>query len=115
MIESTVLSEAAQLNQVPSMFENFDGINFTIPFILDSENIILEVIKKAEKEQALILRLYEPKGKDDAVNLKFKKTDVSLFETDLLENNLKELEIKRNCVTLKFAPFEIKTIKIKGI
>ncbi len=115
MIESTVLSEAAQLNQAPHIFENFNGADFTIPFVLDSEDVILEVIKKAEKEEALILRLYEPKGKNTSVNLKLENADVTIFETDLMENNLNELEMINSCANLNFTPFEIKTIKVKEI
>ena len=114
MIESNVLSEAAQLNQPPAVFEGMKKNDFTIPCSLDSEEVVLEVFKKAEKEDALILRFYEPKGKNTLVNLKFKKMNMTVFETDLMENNFKELEIKNSCVNLQFSPFEIKTIKFKN-
>ena len=69
LINSRVLAEAAQLNQQPSIFIGFEGSGLTYPFVLDTEQIVLEVIKKAEKEDATILRLYEPMGRQVNANL----------------------------------------------
>ncbi|MBC8182041.1 alpha-mannosidase [candidate division KSB1 bacterium] len=113
MIESDVLSEAAQLNQPPAVFGGVGKNELVFPYFLDSEDVVLEVIKKAEKEDGLIIRLYEPKEKQTTVELKLNISDVIIFETDLMENNLKELQVKNNCVNLEFTPFEIKTIKVK--
>ena len=112
MTESDVLSEAMQLNQPPACFDDLAGERTNLPFKLDSSEVILEVVKKAEKEDALILRLYEPKGKTASVNLTLKKSNVKLFETDLMEKDFEKLDIIKNNVVLKFKPFEIKTVKI---
>ncbi len=111
MINSVVFSEAAQLNQPPAMFAGFNGL-FKMPFSLDTEEVILEVIKKAERENVVIIRFFEPKGRKVKANLKISGSIAKIFETDLMENNLNQLEIDGENVELNFKPFEIKTIKI---
>lgn len=54
LIGSEVLSEAAQLNQKVLCYQGYRGDKFQFPYILDSEEIVLEVAKKAEKEDATI-------------------------------------------------------------
>ena len=112
MIEADVLSEAAQLNQSPAVFTGFDGSHVQFPVALDSEDVVLEVLKKAEKENALVVRMYEPYGKSCSLNLKLNGKNQKVYETDLLENSVSELDIKNNSVLLKFSAFEIKTLKI---
>ncbi|MBN2092478.1 alpha-mannosidase [candidate division KSB1 bacterium] len=114
MINSAVFSEAAQLNQPPALFAGFDG-HFRMPFSLDTEEVVLEVIKKAERENALILRLFEPKGRKVKANLKISGPITQIFETDLMENNLNQLNLSSGNIELGFLPFEIKTIKINRI
>jgi alpha-mannosidase len=113
MIESNVLSEAAQLNQPPVTFEGISKNDFVLPCSLENDDVVLEVLKKAEKEDALIIRLYEPNGKHVTARLKINLKNTKVFEADLMENILQELEMENGCVNLEFTPFEIKTIKIK--
>lgn len=113
LINSVVFSEAAQLNQPPVLFAGFDG-HFRMPFSLDTEEVVLEVVKKAERENATILRFFEPKGRKVKANLKFESANQKIFETDLMENNLRQLNLIAGNIELEFVPFEIKTIKIYG-
>ncbi len=113
MINSVVFSEAAQLNQPPALFTGYAG-QFRRPFSLDTEEVILEVIKKAEREDAIVLRLFEPKGRKIKVNLKFDLVIQKIYEADLMENNLKQVDLSNGNIELEFMPFEIKTIKIYG-
>ena len=114
MIASGVISEAAQLNQPPVCFLNYHGKGLKMPYQLDTEDIIFEVVKKAEKENATILRLYEPKGKNSEATLSIEYDDVEVFEADLMENNINKISIQNNRIKLKFSPYEIKTIKISN-
>ena len=68
-IHSDVLAEAAQVNQLPAVFPGYDGKGVNSFFHIDSDDVVLEVIKKAEKEEAFILRLFEPYGKRARVDL----------------------------------------------
>ncbi|HDL18874.1 MAG TPA: alpha-mannosidase 2c1, partial [Bacteroidetes bacterium] len=112
LIDAPVLSEAAQLNQPPAIFPGYAGANLSFPFSLNSDAVVLEVIKKAEKEDAAILRFYEPYGKKASVQLKINREHVAVFKTDLMENNLQLLNVSNGLVTLDFSPFEIKTLKV---
>jgi len=75
----------------------------------DNENVVIETIKKSHTDDGIILRLFESQGKPAicSINTIFKYTEV--FETDLMENELKNIDI----TSLSFTPFEIKTIKLK--
>ncbi len=114
MTESDVQTEAIQLNQPPARFEGFAGKKTVLPFTLNSCDIILEVVKKAEKEDSLILRFYEPNGKTATAKLTLNNSGSQIFETDLLEKRDAPLENIHGSVVLEFKPFEIKTVKIRG-
>ncbi len=111
-VDSDVLSEALQLNQAPLCFDGRDGGGFQYPFVLEGDEVVLEVVKKAEEGDAHILRLYEPRGRRCSTSLFVRKSGVSVFLTDLLEDPKKEIPVKAGKVKLDFQPFEIKTLKI---
>ena len=112
LIYSDVISEAARLNQKPAVLDGYTSYGLRFPFSLDGKDVILEVVKKSEKEAATILRLYEPRGKTASAGLVLNNSYSKVFETDLMENNLEELKIENGEVKLQFAPFEIKTVKV---
>jgi len=72
-------------------------------------SVIIECVKKCEYDQSPIVRLYESEGKNALVNLTAKGYN-TYKETNLLETN--DLEEQSLSASLKFAPFEIKTIKL---
>ncbi len=77
----------------------------------DKENIVIETIKKAENDDSVIVRLY------DAYNCKanakitlgfdFKKA----YICDMLENNICELAVCGESVTVPVKNYEIITLK----
>lgn len=110
ILASDVFSEAQQLNQALSLFE---GSMFpAFPCRLDSEDVVLEVLKKAEKEDALIIRLYEPKGLSVQARLNLARNFKKAYATDLLERTQEELPIDGGSISLEFKAFEIKTLKL---
>ncbi len=111
LAESAVFSEAAQLNQPVAVFEGMDAGDLQFPCSLNTEDVVLEVLKKAEREDAWILRFYEPRGHSTSCVVTFSKSPARVFETDLMENNLHEIQVKIKTIELDFQPFEIKTIK----
>ncbi len=131
LIHSDVIPAAFQLNQPPLQFARKDGQKIKIPFALDSQQVILDTIKKAEHEDAWILRFYEPRGMRVNTRLFITYNNPVISETDLLENDIDEIKIKhmdtdvqsaetasyatnrQTYIELVFKPFEIKTIKIK--
>ena len=76
----------------------------------------VEVGKKAEKENVLIIRLTETRGENSQAELCFPAGSVkSLEETDLMEWESKStLAVKENKASVTLAPFEIKNYFLRG-
>lgn len=99
-------------------------------FNIDSDSVILEVVKpmhsekgtivkidetenlKTEQNVSVILRLYESFGGRAAANLSSCFEIVSAFECDMLEYTTRRLNLNENKVSLKMNPYEIKTVKL---
>ena len=83
------------------------------PCRMDSEDISLEVIKKAEKENCLVIRLVENKGRYSSAVLKFNTPVNKLVETNMIEWEEKYVcEVKDRHFRVELKPFEIKTYKL---
>jgi alpha-mannosidase len=80
---------------------------------LDAPNVIVEAIKKAEDSDAVIIRLYEAAHASARATLRFAMAPNSAEEVNLMEETLQPLSLVGDCLTLEFAPFEIKTIKVQ--
>ncbi len=76
---------------------------------VDNENIVIELVKKAYNDNALIVRMYESQGIEESTKLDILFDHGTVTETDMLEKGGKRASLK----ALKFTPYEIKTIKIK--
>jgi alpha-mannosidase len=81
-------------------------------FTVDCDNVIFETAKKAETEDSIILRGCEYFNKRTTANVKFGFNVKKAYLCDMLENNIQELDVKDNTVTIDFKPFEINTVKI---
>ena len=77
------------------------------------DNVIVTAVKKAEDEDALVLRFYEWAGKEGEVVLQLPPGAESAVETDLMERPIGDLSLHNSAVSLHTKPFEIKTIKVK--
>lgn len=75
------------------------------------ENIILTVVKKAEDSDHIILRLYETCGKDAEATIRVSGTLKGAKETDLLENETREISLNDGAIEVPVSKHEIKTIK----
>lgn len=74
--------------------------------------VIVEAVKRAEDDGAIIVRLYEAShaAVRTVVRLGF---DVgAVEEADLMERPIRALAVEGNRVELEFAPFEIKTLRL---
>jgi len=114
--EARTVERGAELNMPVIAFfsERHKG---TLPqessfFSLASPGVILESIKKEEKGAGFILRLYESRGLNQQAVLKLFKVPTRVYETDLMENNLREIAPTGQKITLDFKKFEIKTLKV---
>jgi len=73
----------------------------------------VEIVKKAEKSDCLVLRLVETDGCVSTASLSFTK-EMELQEIDLLEWNALGEKRFGTAFELCFKPFEIKTFKVKA-
>jgi alpha-mannosidase len=110
-MQSDVIEQAQQLNQGPLSLQGKPISPIQAPVIVDSADIGLEVLKKAEKDNCLILRVVERRGRKSEAIIRLTDSNLKLKTTDLMEwndsSNALGGELK---LTLK--PFEIKTFKL---
>ena len=113
LIQSNVINNAAVVNQPPICFEGYKNKNMALPFELESDNISLEVIKKAEKGNCLVIRVVELKGQSSnavlIINIPFEK----IVRTNLIEwtDGVQE-HSEGNTLDIELKPFELRTYKI---
>lgn len=79
---------------------------------VESENIIVEAIKEAEKDKAYVIRMYECEKTFTNTKLNLSRSPSKVFLTDLLENEIEQIICNDRCMELTFKPFEIKTVKV---
>ena len=78
-------------------------------------NLIIETVKKAEDENAMIIRLYEAYNQRGEAILSFTSKVISAESVNLMESvpDGPNPVIAGNDLTFTFNPFEIKTFKVK--
>lgn len=111
--ESNVILEANLLNRRPQVFDNMKIKNTVrLPCRMISTGISMEVLKKAEKDDCLVIRLVETLGRRSEGELLFDKIGYTLIESDLMEwHNHKSLKCTKK-IKIILSPFEIKTFKL---
>ncbi len=111
LVRSDVMQQARCLNQFPVMFAGYAG-KLESPVKLESRNATLEVLKRAEKSDALIARIVESHGYRGRATLSV-PAGSKVTVTNLMEwTDGEELPVIDNKVSLTLKPFEIVTVKI---
>ena len=101
----------APLTLLPNS-ENIDGESSLLS--IDSENIFLESIKKAEDGQGFILRLYEGENKRTKCGIHFPKRPKDVSLCNMLEENKSSIDIDgKSTIELNFKCFEIITLRVE--
>ena len=70
-------------------------------------------MKKAEAENAILVRLYETSGVNGYIRLSVHLPHLDAVLADLMENPLEPLSGVEGRYTLSFTPFENKTVLIR--
>ncbi len=110
--DSNVMQEAAALNRPAAAIPGYAG-RLPVPVVAESENVSLEIIKKAEKSDDLVIRLVESRGRKGSVKIKFNPGAERIVETNLIEWTEEKTFIpENNELVLDFNPFEIRTFRI---
>lgn len=78
---------------------------------INSDSVYIDAVKKADKEDCLILRIHECKGAREAVAISSDYPLSAYAACNLLEENLSDV-IKENMIQTIIKPFEIKTFKL---
>ncbi|MBO4492436.1 MAG: alpha-mannosidase 2c1, partial [Lentisphaeria bacterium] len=115
LAESGVMQDAAVLNRAPILADGFTAGSAAAPCRIDSDGISLEVVKRAEKDDSIILRLVETRGKFSCGTLDFASRPEKVTETDLMEwGDGPALKLKGKTLALEMKPFEIRTLRVRN-
>lgn len=119
LLEGEVVENAYALNCPPKALPLMTNRQGSLPIrrsffeIERGCSVIIEAIKRAEKEEAVIVRLYDAYNSRGEVVLKTALPVRKAYLTDLLENNLKELPVSdTGQIPFYIRPFEIVTLKL---
>ncbi len=111
--ESGVVREAYELNTPVLVLPGSAGERSL--FSLDAPNVVIEAVKPAEDSAGdVVVRLYEAMRRPTHAALTTSLPFQAVFQCDLLENPLHELEVTQDQIHLDFRPFEIITIMLKN-
>lgn len=110
--EGETTRRARELNQALLVVE---GAAAQVPSLvsISSPGILVDSIKKAEDNDEIIVRLHEAHGQSVKTTLTFGLKADGAVECDLMEQDQAVLKIAKSKLSLKFTPFEIKTIRVK--
>ena len=114
LVHSDVWAEAARLNQGLAVFKGFRQHGLAFPCRVEGDGVSLEVLKKAEKEDALVLRVVETLGRRMHAYLSCQDKNKTLVETNLLEWTEEKTFSTAQPVGIDLGPFEIRTFKLKS-
>ena len=111
LFKSRVCNKAYELN-APVVVKT--GYRPETSFVkINNPAFIMETLKTAEDGNGdIIMRIYESTNSYARVNIALDMKINNAYITDMLENNLSELEINGSSLELELSPFEVKTIRI---
>ena len=110
-----VVEEAYQLN-VPIVLKKETSHEGTLGgsrsfFGIDQSALVIETVKKAETENAIVVRLYEAHGTRGKARLSTSLSLKKAFATNLLEENEGSVSVKEGGISFDYRPYEILTFK----
>ena len=77
------------------------------------DNLVLTVVKRAEENGDIILRLYEVNGQKTEAKLTLQRRVSRAWEVDMLEHRIRPLETLKNSVMFTVKPYEIFSLAIE--
>lgn len=79
---------------------------------VDNPHIVVETLKKAEEEDAYIVRMYECANTEATGTLRFCCPPKQVVSCNMIEQGNTQVSLQKDSVTLKLRPYEIKTLKV---
>ena len=80
---------------------------------VEQDNIIVTAMKKAENEDAMVIRLYNFADEDSEIDLTLWESFNAAIKTNLIEEDKEPLIMNKNDLKLTVGHHEITTIKFK--
>ncbi|MFQ7123756.1 MAG: glycoside hydrolase family 38 C-terminal domain-containing protein [Eisenbergiella sp.] len=117
LARSDVQQAAVKLN-MPVIVSKADATEGAERFTKDSfvstdcDSILIDTVKRSEDGEAVVVRVYEYRNHKTEANLTFARPVKKILETDLCEENGREIILKENKVSFEIENFEIKTFKV---
>ena len=111
----TVVREAYALN-APLEVAPHQGTTGTLRAVdfckVSDPNVVVEAVKKAEADDAVIVRLYEAGNSRGDVTVSFGRPVKKVYTCNLMEEETEAIKARNDDVTLSMMPFEIKTLMV---
>ena len=79
---------------------------------IDTDNVIVSAMKKAEDADAIIIRFYDMSGVDQNINIKSEYQIQKAYHTNLIEENIKEVLPIDSVIPFTLGHHSIETIKL---
>jgi alpha-mannosidase len=112
--ESGVIAAAEDLNAPLQVVSgNLTGGTRRSLVEVDTPQVVVEAIKRAEDSTATIVRLYEAWGRPCKARVRTTLAASRAFLCDLLERNRKEVAVNDGVIELELTPFKILTLKLE--
>jgi len=88
------------------------GIDLRSLISVSTPNVIVETVKRAEDGQGMILRLYESQRVRCKTGIRFPVPVKAAWITDLLEENINQLQTLDQNLNLELKPYQIVTLRV---
>jgi alpha-mannosidase len=108
-----LISEGYRFNQPLLLEKTAAAVGRQSFFSVDSPQVVIDTVKKAEDSDEIIVRMYESFGAQANVSLKVGLPVSGAVEVNLLEQETGKVDVKDGAVALHFGPFQLMTLKLK--
>jgi alpha-mannosidase len=106
-----VIAAAEDLNAPLRMVRGAQGAGRSL-IEVDTPQVVVEAVKRAEESEAVVVRLYEAWGGRCRARLRTTLPVARAHLCDLLERERQEVEVREGALELAVEPFKILTLKL---
>ncbi len=114
--DSRVFAEAVNLNQPPLVFAGRSSKEtaLMLPAHVEGDGVVFEAMKKAERGEAWVLRVWECRGCRAEATLTV-AGKARCHETDLMERDQQEVKLEGGSARIVLRPFDVRTFKVTTV